>query len=288
MAYLREIMIAGPVMEVREYNAPRYGQTGKPRAKHEKPTPLAAQVVNQRNSERKLRGFLYCNFKPNDWLVTLTYKQGSQMDEETVRKDITKMLRKLKKLYIAEGMELKYIYVIELLTKSAHIHLVVNYINPTIIRKCWLETVDRAVGAHFEPLWGGDFATRLASYLLKEFDPKRDIDENSESDNENGESENKKRRKPTGAKFHASRNLVKPEIRKEVMKRTKIPKKPYIKKGYMLLPDTYHEGVCAFSGYEYRSYSMIRGEALPQTEKPKLPKKKKAKTKKTASRKEHA
>lgn len=259
MPYLREIMIAGPVIEVREYQSPRYGQKGAHRAKHVKPSPIPVQVINHRNSERKLRGLLFCNFAPNDWLVTLTYKQGSRVDEATARKDVTKMLRKLKKHYLIAGVELKYIYVIELLTQSVHIHMVLNYFNPSVIRKCWLEMVERAAGAHFEPLWEGDFATRLASYLLKEFDPKRElINEDGDSNNQNEKSEHKKRRKPTGTKFHSSRNLVKPEIRKEVMKRTKIPKKPYIKKGYILLADSYHESVCAFTGYEYRTYTLLR------------------------------
>lgn len=277
MPHVRELMIAGPVIEVREYHSTRYGKKGQTRAKHEKPTPMAMQVINHRNAERKLRGLLFANFATNDWFVTLTYKQGSRVDEATVRKDVQRMLRKLKKHYTAAGMEMKYIYVIEMLTRSAHVHMVLNYFNPAVIRKCWLEATgrkderephfgdivnivyDEPVGAHFEPLWAGDFATRLASYLLKEFDPKREMaDDEGESDNKNDESDNQKRRKPTGAKFHASRNLVKPEIRKEVMKRTKIPKKPYIKKGYVLLANTYHVGVCAFTGYEYRTYTIIR------------------------------
>lgn len=295
MPYLREIMIAGPVIEVREYQSPRYGQKGQKRSMHVKPSPIPVQVINHRNSERKLRGLLYCNFKTNDWLVTLTYKQGTRVDEATARKDVQKMLRKLKRHYMAAGMELKYIYVIELLARSAHIHMVINYIDPSIVRKCWMEAIgwedvpeyntgniiyDYPGGTHFEPLWAGDFATRLASYLLKEFDPKRElVNEEGDSDNKKGNSDNKKRRKPTGAKFHSSRNLAKPEIRKEIMKRTKIPKNPYIKKGYILLPNTYHEGVCAFTGYEYRSYSMIRGEAPPQNEMPKSRQKKKSKSK---------
>lgn len=277
MPYLREIMIAGPVIEVREYPSTRYGKKGQTRAKHEKPTPLSMQVINHRNAERKLRGLLFGNFATNDWLVTLTYKQGSRVNEATVRKDVQRMLRKLKKHYLAAGIEMKYIYVIEMLARSAHVHMVINYFNPAVIRKCWLEATgrtderecpiggiinivyDEPVGAHFEPLWEGDFATRLAAYLLKEFDPKREMaDENDKTTNKKDESDNKKCRKPTGAKFHASRNLVKPEIRKEVMKRAKIPKKPYIKKGYVLLANTYHVGVCAFTGYEYRTYTLLR------------------------------
>lgn len=241
MPYVRETMTAGSTIEVREYYTARYGQKRQNRAKHEKPTPLAMEVINHRNSERKLRGLIRPNFAKNDWFLTLRFKQGYKIDEATVLEHMRRFLRKMKTIYAKHGKVFKYIYVIELLTRTAHVHILLPYIEADLITECWLELSEKTLSVYFAPVKKGDQAPRIASYMLKEYDPRKP-----------------RHRKPSGAKIHTSRNIEKPVIRKEIMKRTKIQKAPFVKKGYILKPETYYEGVDAFSGYEYRSYTVIR------------------------------
>lgn len=245
MPYVRETITAGNVKEVREYYTTRYNQKGGSRAPHRDETPAAQEKVNHRNAERRLRGLINTNFRTDDWFIAFRYRQGCRVSPEECRNDAKKLVRELRKVYKKAGAELKYIYVIEHLKRACHIHMIlpaVSAIPASVIRKIWLSITEKAKSAYFDPTWSGDFASGLAHYLLKEFDPTHDD-----------------YRKPEGgSRFYCSRNLVKPEIVKEIMKRTKIPKQPYIKKGYVLIPQSYHEGVCAFTGYEYRTYTMIR------------------------------
>ena len=268
MPYIRETITAGTVVERREYYTARYNQKGGSRASHREETADAQLIVNHRDAERKLRGLLRMNFQTDDLFLTLRYERGYSISHEECQKNAKAFVKLLRNDFKKCGLELKYIYAIEHKARTCHLHIVVpavQTIAPSRIRELWKKVSKKALSVYFRYLWQGDFATRLAWYLLKEFDPKGDHAP-KEGDP----------RAPKGAnKFYCSRNLRKPEIVKEIMKRTKMPKDPSVLKGYVLLPDTMHTGVCAFTGLEYRSYAMIRGGSPPS----KLDKKKKPKRK---------
>lgn len=267
MPYIRETITAGSVVEVREYYTARYNQTGGSRSSHREETAEAQKIVNHRNAERKLRSLLRTNFATDDWFLTLRYERGYYITHEECHENAKTLVKLLRKDFKQYGRELRYIYAIEHKARTCHLHIIlpnVKEIAPSRIRELWKKVSGKALSVDFRYLWQGDFATRLASYLLKEYDP--------QGDHAPKEGDPKA---PKGAsKFYCSRNLRQPEIVKEIMKRTKIPKEPFIKKGYLLLPDTLHTGVCAFTGLEYRSYAMIRGDSPPTKGTPTTPKKK--------------
>ncbi|MGM9647130.1 MAG: hypothetical protein ACI3YH_03240 [Eubacteriales bacterium] len=269
MPYMRETITAGNVIELREYYTPRYNQKGGSRASHREETAEAQKIVNHRNAERKLRALLRMNFTTDDWFLTLRFQKGYCITHEEGRKAAKTFIRLLRREYQKNGLELRYIYAIEHKSRTCHLHFAlpaVGQIAPSRVRQLWEVSHEKALSVYFRPMWSGDFATGMANYLLKEYDPK------GEHCPKEGDPH-----PPKGAsKFYCSRNLRQPEIVKEIMKRTKIPKEPFIKKGYVLLADTYYSGVCAFTGLEYRSYAMIRGDTPPNRKpsKPSKPKKK--------------
>lgn len=257
MPYVRETVTAGSVVEVREYYTARYNQKGGSRASHREETADAQKIVNHRNAERKLRGLLRTNFATDDWFLTMRFITGYKISHEECHEAAKVFIKLMRKEYKRHGLELRYIYVIEHKEKTCHLHMIVpstTQIPWSVVTGLWLKATAKAKSVDFRPLWQGDFATRLASYLLKEYEPE------SKHAPKKGDPH-----PPKGAcKFYCSRNLKKPEVVKEVMKRTKIPKEPFVKKGYILMPDTLYSGICAFTGLEYRSYAMIRGEAPPE------------------------
>lgn len=265
MPYMRETITAGNVIEVREYYTTRYNQKGGSRASRREETAKAQMIVNHRNTERKLRALLRMNFATDDWFLTLRFQKGYYITHEEGRKAAKTFIRLLRREYKKHGLELHYIYAIEHKSRTCHLHFVlpsVQQIAPSRVRELWKEANEKALSVYFRPMWSGDFASGMAYYLLKEYDPK----------GEHCPKEGDPHPPKGSSKFYCSRNLRQPEIVKEIMKRTKIPKEPFIKKGYVLLPDTLYNGVCAFTGLEYRSYAMIRGDSPP--EKPKSKKRK--------------
>lgn len=257
MPYIRETVTAGAVVEVREYYTARYNQKGGSRASHREETADAQKIVNHRNAERRLRGLMRENFNTDDWFLTMRFIVGYRISHEECHEAAKVFIKLMRKEYKRHGLELRYIYVIEHKARTCHLHMILpsaKEIAPSLVRALWERATAKAKSVDFRYLWQGDFATKLASYLLKEYEPSgehapRECDPHP----------------PKGAcKFYCSRNLKKPEVIKEVMKRTKIPKEPFVKKGYILMPDTIYSGICAFTGLEYRSYAMIRGDAPPE------------------------
>lgn len=75
------------------------------------------------------------------------------------------------------------------------------------------------------------------------------------------------------ANYSASRNLPVPEPEKKVYKHWKTWGKVRVPKGWEVEKDSLHEGVNDLTGYQYRSYTLIRTVRLPKQEKKKAKKK---------------
>ena len=75
------------------------------------------------------------------------------------------------------------------------------------------------------------------------------------------------------ANYSASRNLPVPEPEKKVYKHWETWGKVRVPKGWEVEKDSLHEGVNDLTGYQYRSYTLIRTVRLPKQEKKKAKKK---------------
>ena len=119
----KRIWRCGAYAEVELY--PVFQPPGKRRGKC-RPTRECQQRINQRDAERKLARMMRANFRDGDFMIDLTYACPASASD--ARKDLKKYLRILRKIWRAEGAELKYIYTEETGKKSGrvHFHLVLN------------------------------------------------------------------------------------------------------------------------------------------------------------------
>lgn len=94
-----------------------------------KPTSKAQARVNERNSRKNLSSLISENFNNNDFEVVLTYK--SEFYPKSVHQatcDIQNYFRRLRRLYGAYGIELKYIWIMgwEKSTKRIYFHTYIS------------------------------------------------------------------------------------------------------------------------------------------------------------------
>ena len=139
LCYYREKkFICGDYMDVQIY--PVYRKAGTRRSKA-RPTSEIQQKLNDDNSRRAFVRLVHTNFTKHDIALHLTYSEeflpGS---EEEARKDVQRFLRKLRKLYKSNSLELKYVWVCEKGERSSrvHHHLIISAgIGRDVIEALW-------------------------------------------------------------------------------------------------------------------------------------------------------
>lgn len=104
---------------------PVFQPSGKRREKC-RPTREAQQRLNHRDAVKRLERLLRLNFRRNDLEADLTYAEPES--EEAAVKDLKKFLRELRRLWRGAGIDLKYVYTVEVGKQSGrvHFHLVLN------------------------------------------------------------------------------------------------------------------------------------------------------------------
>ena len=163
----------------------------------------------------------------------------------SAKKDFSKFIRKIRKEYKKQGVELYWIRNIEKGTRGAwHIHLIINNVGDTasLIQKVWEHG-----GVYIESIkdsksYDEDF-TKLSSYMTK--------DEKSTETKKDG-TEGKPRVKESN--YSTSRNMPLPEPHVDKLVRWKKEVKP--KKGYYIAH--IWEGINPKTGYKYRRVTQIR------------------------------
>lgn len=212
--YIHEICIAGRTIEDCKYYSPYNRPKGMKRTQKEKATSEEQFKVNERQAEKKLRRLINCNFEPGDYHLILTYRVDDRPeDKKMLKNDIREFNKKMRREYRKCGMEYKYIHVYEIGKKGAmHHHLVINKVDPEVIRKNWHKGRVR-----FFPLDDTGQYSDLANYLIKYSsvmlkDPDR----------------------LQGKRWNASRNLKKPKIIKKRVLRNTFRKQPRERKGWYI------------------------------------------------------
>lgn len=119
-------VVCGDRMEVDVY--PVYQPAGK-RRRRCRPTSEVQAKLNQRNAAKKLTRLVRANFGEEDIALHLTYRPGQEPEtEDDARRDLQNYLRRLKRVYRKEGVDLRYICTTERGRKNGrvHHHLIVN------------------------------------------------------------------------------------------------------------------------------------------------------------------
>lgn len=200
MPYVKKTVSYGNYIDFEFYHTKRQlNSLPEVRRPKFKETTAAQQEVNRRNAVVNLRRLICCNFVRDDLHLQLKYirKSGEPYrTEDEMRKDIAFFHRKMRAEYRKKGIDYKYIHVMEIGIRGArHHHLIVNYIDPRIIRKHW--PFARVTYTHLD---GGDYK-KLAAYLIKQSDELF-----------RGKTLMKQR-------FNCSKGLKRPKVKKEVVKR---------------------------------------------------------------------
>ena len=190
---------------------------------------------NQTNREKKARRKLREHFQEEDYFSDLTYRKDARPpDMEAAKEQFSKCIRQVRKEYRKRGYELKWIRNVEVGTKNGwHIHVIINRIPDTdiILQAAW------PYGKVINTLMyeKGGFAD-LAAYITKTpaTDPRL-----RESD------------------YSASRNLPIPEPEKKIYRHWKTWKEIKVPAGYYLDKSSVKEGINPYTGYRYRSYSLL-------------------------------
>ncbi|ODR41303.1 hypothetical protein [Eisenbergiella tayi] len=235
MAYTKKTYRLKTAIEVEEYHSAKYGAPGLSRVPKKKLTPEQMERQNQANREKTVRRKLREHFQPNDYFSDLTYrKEERPADMKMAKVHFKKFIRQVRNAYRKRGQELKWIRNIEVGTKNGwHIHVVINRIPDTdvILQESW--PYGKVVNTLMYEK--GGFAD-LAAYLTKTpaTDPRL-----RESD------------------YSASRNLPLPEPEEKIYYRWKTWKEIKVPPGYYLDKPSVKEGENPFTGYRYRSYTLL-------------------------------
>ena len=239
MPYIKRTVQAGRIVEIKKYYSARYGkQSGRGARRNRTPEDVAK--LNERYALDKLRWTLNANFQGGDMLLTLTYDSRSEPPSpEDAYRDQKRFLRELRAAYKKDGRELKYISVTEYEAKRIHHHLVVNAIDAQKIYALWEDRPGHGAMRTRYLDASGEYS-ELAEYLIKE--TRRSF----------------RSGKTSRKRWDASRNLAKPEIKREVIQRDSWRKTPAPRKGYILDAGSIEVGVDSWSGLPYQSYRLIK------------------------------
>lgn len=255
-----------------------HGGKHEKRAPHRKATKEQIKKQNQKNKENRVRRMIQLNFDQGDWYLTLKYTEGTRLAIDEVKKHLAKFLRTLRREYKKHGVEMKYMYRVEIGRRGGkHIHVIINRLpDPDadlIISDAWtrargmtpielalLEGLCPADGlVHFTHIRREGNAEALADYMVKK----------QPWELEDGTDLTKEEKKATG-KYGRSKNLMVPEP--EVIEYTHRTMKQilelgaegmntqpnrYRTEGYMVDKSSWKQGVNPYTGLSYLCYFEI-------------------------------
>lgn len=231
------------------------GAPGEKRKKREKPTPEQVMYQNRLNRAREIRRIIKANLI-GGWLITLTWEEDKKPENmEGAKKDVRKFRDRMKKEYQKEGLQFKYIYVIEIGSRGGiHCHMLVNDIKDLhkLVSKHW-ERGHPNIKALYPD---GDYRdlARYLSGMPKRKKGKRDVDEIKPLDKEK-------------YYYNRSRNMDVPQPKVKRYTRWKIRRaienvqNGKASKGYEIDKESIRTGINPINGRMYLYYSehRIRG-----------------------------
>ncbi len=237
MGYFKKTVKAGNTLIVEKGYSYFQGVKRFPgsRARKVNPTPEKMKIANERHAVRKLTAEMNENFRKGDLHLVLTYREQDRPGAEEARARLTKFIRRLRALCRKEGQELRYIHTTEYKSKAIHHHVLVNYIELQKIQGLWEHGMVRPTVVYSDNL------QKLAEYFVKE--TKKTFEEEGA---------------PYRQRYVSSRNLKRPEAKKEDVEAEDWLVEPRVPQGYYLDRDSLVNGISGESGYPYQYYVLIR------------------------------
>ena len=237
--FIRETCVAGAtIWTVIKYSV-RSGR-GQ-RARRSNPTREAVMKNNDRLALRQLTMLMNANFHPGDWHITLTYQDIPPCQSEAKR-EIKNFKDRMGREYAKRNITFRWIEVTEYKNHRIHHHMVLTYIEPEVIERQW-----KRGHVRFTALDRTRNYRKLAEYFIKE---------TSKTMREPG-NETKKR-------WSASRNLIRPIAKREVVAPSTIYDNPKAIKGYEIDPDTVRRYEHPYTGIEHLEYMQCSTDPVPR------------------------
>lgn len=228
-----------------------YGAKGEMRAPRKKITTEQVEKQNAINRKNKVRRLIKQNFMQGDYWVTLKYPKGTRKPLEEVQKDVSNFIKGMRRAYRKQGVELKYIYRIEVGKRGGlHIHIILNRVRGKPGTDVLLSRYWKWGHPYFALLYEDGGYDQLASYLTKEPEDSEDA------------------RKARG--YVPSRNLEKPQMQEKTYLRWTVEKLiqegPKPRDGFYIDKDSIVSGVNPYTGMSYLHYTEIRLEPIERTD----------------------
>lgn len=239
MPYRHETCRAGRTKQHTYYYAWRADTKGGSRRKKENRTSEAQKKVNSRQAVKRLTWILNENFDGTSQYVTWSYaKENRPAGKKELRKDVSDLLRSLRKEYRAAGMIVKYVWVAEVGDRGAvHIHMVVNGIDTRRLKKCWNKG-----WITIKPMDDSGQYRRLAAYFVKYSEKTMKTCEGF-----------------GGRRYNSSKNLKIPKpVKTTVRSKDAYNHTIEIPQGWYLDKDSVAEAWHEVTGYMYFTYTLIQ------------------------------
>jgi len=236
MNIIKETCVAGACIDTTYKFSTRFMKHEGKRAPRMNPTPEDVWKVNTRNAERDLARILNHNFGPGDWHLVLTYRAEPTAAEAKKHKEY--FCRLVKGWADRNGKKFKWIAVTEYKHARIHHHVVCSHLPLEIINELWKRGHVRVT-----PLDKTRNYTKLAHYLVKETSKTyRDPD-----------SVNHRR-------WTCSRNIVRPEVKRQIVSEREIYKDIKPLKGYYIDQDSIRRYDHKVTGLPHLEYIQVATE----------------------------
>lgn len=239
MAYKKEVCVAGKTKQYTFYYSVRNDTKEGSRKAKEKKTSEAQQKVNSRQAVKKLTWILNANFDGTSLYITFSYAKDKRPESpECLRKDVDKLLRKIRSVQKKAGTVAQYVWVAEVGERgAAHIHMCLNSIDTQELKKLW----DKG-WITIKPMDDSGQYRKLAEYFVKY----------SEKTMRTAEGFG-------GKRYNSSKNLAIPEPeRKTISLRNAYNHTIQVPSGWYLDKDSIREAWHEITGFMYFTYTLIK------------------------------
>jgi hypothetical protein len=239
MGYYKRVLRARSFLIIRKSHNINMPPPDKKRIRRGEGSSDKVKLNNERYAEQHLEALVDLNFKIGDFWIDLHYsKDDRPMEYEEAEERLTKFIRKLRAEWKKVGGEFKYIATTECgKTGGYHHHILLNAgtVSAERVMMMWGMRYCSNKLVYSEDL------SQLADYIFKQ--------STIEAREERGH-ERKKR-------WRSSKNLIKPEVEKKIIKAKTWAAIPAPPKGYILDKNSVMHGQ-DWLGYPWMEYKLIK------------------------------
>lgn len=238
--YISKWSKAGEYLFIKNYSPRAYGAPARHRRRRLRDTPKAMEKYNNQKRAEKIQQLIILNFDKGFHCILDYPKNEKPGTYKEAEDNLMKCLHKISRRFKKQGKRFKYIAVTEKGTRAAALH-------HHVIVEGYSEVAEQLI-----EVWGNHIKINkmyeegaykdLAEYIVK--------------------AETKEEQTKGRSKYHRSRNLKEPIVRRSLMTGA-IRDDPEVPKGYHLVQDSLVNGYNDVLGIRYQSYTVKKEKKDP-------------------------